>query len=36
MNWNDSYELILRDQGLEPYGCKAKDCRHVSRDPSAW
>jgi len=31
MDWNDSYELIMRGQGLEPYGCDAEDCGHVSR-----
>ena len=31
MNWNDSYELIMRGQGLEPYGCEAEGCGHLSR-----
>jgi hypothetical protein len=31
MNWNDSYELIMRGQDLEPYGCDTEGCGHLSR-----
>lgn len=30
MNWNADYELILRDMGVEPYGCLVDGCDHVS------
>lgn len=30
MNWDRSYEMLMRELGAEPYGCTWSGCTHVS------
>lgn len=30
MNWDKSFEALMRELGAEPYGCQRLGCTHVS------